>query len=81
MQVSELMSSEPVTVSPNQTIGDVASLMARSNLGFPAGRRKRPVDRNDHGPGYSAAWSWRGQGAGNAHPRSDEPRRLLLFRR
>lgn len=41
MQVSELMSREPVTVSPDQTIGDAASLMARSNFGF------LPVGEND----------------------------------
>lgn len=41
MRVSEIMSSDPVTVSPRQTLAEAAALMAQIDAGF------LPVGEND----------------------------------
>ncbi|MCZ0813481.1 MAG: CBS domain-containing protein [Pseudomonadota bacterium] len=34
MQISELMTRDPITVTPNQTICEPAAIMEKSGLGF-----------------------------------------------
>jgi len=44
MQISELMTRNPITVTPNQTIGEAAAIMEKSDLGFlPVGEDDRMV--------------------------------------